>query len=180
MAQPQETLLVMDAEAIRKAIRRIAHEIIERNDDLSRVVIAGIPTRGVEIARRIVEHIETNRRACGPDSASWTSRCTVTTFPHVEGQRRSSPHSFPSTSRDGQSFWSMTCFLPGGAVARRWMRLLRSAGQRAFNMPFSWIGDIASCPFARITSGRIFRPLGKSESACDLKTSMAPRIASRW
>ena len=57
MTHQQETLLVMDAEAIRKAIRRIAHEIIERNDDLSRVVIAGIPTRGIEIARRIVEHI---------------------------------------------------------------------------------------------------------------------------
>jgi pyrimidine operon attenuation protein / uracil phosphoribosyltransferase len=58
MIQQQETLRVMDAEAIRKAIRRIAHEIIERNDDPSRLVIAGIPTRGVEVARRIVEHIE--------------------------------------------------------------------------------------------------------------------------
>ena len=58
MIQQQETLLVMDADAIRKAIRRIAHEIIERNHDLSRLIIAGIPTRGVEIARRILEHIE--------------------------------------------------------------------------------------------------------------------------
>ncbi len=58
MTIQQETLLVMDADAIRKAIRRIAHEIIERNNDLSRLIIAGIPTRGVEVARRIVEHIE--------------------------------------------------------------------------------------------------------------------------
>ncbi len=58
MTKPQETQLVMDADAIRKAIRRIAHEIIERNKDLSRLVIAGIPTRGVEVARRIVDHIE--------------------------------------------------------------------------------------------------------------------------
>ena len=58
MTQQQETLLVMDADAIRKAIRRIAHEIIERNHDLSRLIIAGIPTRGVEVARRILEHIE--------------------------------------------------------------------------------------------------------------------------
>jgi pyrimidine operon attenuation protein/uracil phosphoribosyltransferase len=54
----EETQLVMDAGAIRKAIRRIAHEIIEHNSDLSRLVVAGIPTRGVEIARRIIEHIE--------------------------------------------------------------------------------------------------------------------------
>ncbi|GAT34114.1 pyrimidine operon attenuation protein / uracil phosphoribosyltransferase [Terrimicrobium sacchariphilum] len=53
-----ETLLVMDADAIRKAIRRIAHEIVERNTDLSRLVIAGIPTRGVEVAKRILDHIE--------------------------------------------------------------------------------------------------------------------------
>jgi pyrimidine operon attenuation protein / uracil phosphoribosyltransferase len=58
MAKQEETVLVMDAEAIRKAIRRIAHEIIERNEDLARVVVAGIPTRGVEVARRIIEHIE--------------------------------------------------------------------------------------------------------------------------
>ena len=48
---------VMDAEGIRKAIRRIAHEIIEQNRDLSRLVIAGIPTRGKTIARRIISHI---------------------------------------------------------------------------------------------------------------------------
>lgn len=54
----ENILLVMDAEAIRKAIRRIAHEIVERNPDLSRLVVAGVPTRGVEVARRIADHIE--------------------------------------------------------------------------------------------------------------------------
>jgi pyrimidine operon attenuation protein / uracil phosphoribosyltransferase len=52
------TVVAMDADTIRKAIRRIAHEIIEQNPDLSRLVVAGIPTRGVEVAARIVEHIE--------------------------------------------------------------------------------------------------------------------------
>jgi pyrimidine operon attenuation protein/uracil phosphoribosyltransferase len=48
---------IMDAEAIRRALRRIAHEIIERNPALKTVVLAGIPSRGVEIARRITEFI---------------------------------------------------------------------------------------------------------------------------
>lgn len=48
---------IMDAEAIRRALRRIAHEIIERNPDLKSIVLAGIPSRGVEIARRIAEFI---------------------------------------------------------------------------------------------------------------------------
>src|SRR5436853_6462886 len=48
---------IMDAEAIRRALRRIAHEIIEQNADLRSVVLAGIPLRGVEIARRLAEFI---------------------------------------------------------------------------------------------------------------------------
>jgi pyrimidine operon attenuation protein / uracil phosphoribosyltransferase len=49
---------VLDAEAIRRALRRIAHEIIERNGQLDALVLAGIPSRGVEIARRIAAFIE--------------------------------------------------------------------------------------------------------------------------
>src|SRR6202158_987480 len=48
---------IMDAEAVRRALRRIAHEIIEQNADLKSVVLAGIPLRGVEIARRLAEFI---------------------------------------------------------------------------------------------------------------------------
>jgi pyrimidine operon attenuation protein/uracil phosphoribosyltransferase len=48
---------VMDAAAITKALRRIAHEIIERNSDLRSVILAGIPSRGVEIARRISDFV---------------------------------------------------------------------------------------------------------------------------
>jgi len=61
MNQPKQNssaaVPVMDAEAIRRALRRIAHEIIERNPRLEKVVIAGIPSRGVEIARRIAGFI---------------------------------------------------------------------------------------------------------------------------
>jgi pyrimidine operon attenuation protein / uracil phosphoribosyltransferase len=48
---------IMDAEAISRALRRIAHEIIERNPQLTNVVLAGIPSRGVEIAQRIAAFI---------------------------------------------------------------------------------------------------------------------------
>ena len=48
---------VMNADAIRRALRRIAHEIIEQNADLKSVVLAGIPLRGVEIAHHIAEFI---------------------------------------------------------------------------------------------------------------------------
>jgi pyrimidine operon attenuation protein / uracil phosphoribosyltransferase len=48
---------IMDGETIQRALRRIAHEIIEQNTDLKSVVLAGIPLRGVEIARRLAEFI---------------------------------------------------------------------------------------------------------------------------
>jgi pyrimidine operon attenuation protein/uracil phosphoribosyltransferase len=53
MTDSKSDTLVMDAAAIRSALRRIAHEIIERNPELHSLVVAGIPSRGVEIARRL-------------------------------------------------------------------------------------------------------------------------------
>jgi pyrimidine operon attenuation protein/uracil phosphoribosyltransferase len=50
--------IAMDGEAIEKAIRRMAHEIVERHESSAKVVLAGIPTRGVEVARRLADHIE--------------------------------------------------------------------------------------------------------------------------
>jgi pyrimidine operon attenuation protein/uracil phosphoribosyltransferase len=49
---------VMDAAAITRALQRIAHEIIEANPDLRAVVLAGIPSRGNEIALRIAKLIK--------------------------------------------------------------------------------------------------------------------------
>ncbi len=53
---------IMDAAAIQRALRRVAHEIVERNPDLRSVVLAGIPSRGVEIARRIAEFIRASEK----------------------------------------------------------------------------------------------------------------------
>lgn len=55
---PEKLTTALDAEAIRKAIRRMAHEIVEKQPDLNRLVLAGIPTRGIEVAKRLADHIE--------------------------------------------------------------------------------------------------------------------------
>ena len=52
-----ETALVLDGEAIARAICRMAHEIVEQQPDIKRLVLAGIPTRGIELAKRLAEHI---------------------------------------------------------------------------------------------------------------------------
>lgn len=48
---------IMDKAAIDRSITRIAHEIIERNHGIDNIVIVGIFTRGVYLARRIAEKI---------------------------------------------------------------------------------------------------------------------------
>ncbi len=48
---------VMDAAAIRRALGRIAHEILERNPSLRGLALVGIQTRGVPLARRLAGRI---------------------------------------------------------------------------------------------------------------------------
>ena len=48
---------IMDADGIRRALIRIAHEITEKNRGVENVALVGIRTRGVPLAARIAEEI---------------------------------------------------------------------------------------------------------------------------
>lgn len=48
---------LFDENAVRRAIVRIAHEIIEKNINVENICIVGIKTRGVPIAQRLAEAI---------------------------------------------------------------------------------------------------------------------------
>jgi len=49
---------VLDAEGLRRAINRLAHEVIEKNKGVDNVVIVGIRTRGDFLAHRIAKMLE--------------------------------------------------------------------------------------------------------------------------
>lgn len=53
-----ETHIIMDEPAIRRALTRIAHEILERNKGIEGCVLVGIRTRGVHLAKRLAERLE--------------------------------------------------------------------------------------------------------------------------
>lgn len=53
-----KTKEVVDELTVKRAITRITYEIIERNKDLNKIILAGIKTRGVFIAHRIQERLE--------------------------------------------------------------------------------------------------------------------------
>ncbi len=50
---------IMTAEDVRRTLARIAHEIIERNKAIEQVVLVGMHTRGVPLAKRLAANIET-------------------------------------------------------------------------------------------------------------------------
>jgi pyrimidine operon attenuation protein/uracil phosphoribosyltransferase len=50
--------VLLDDDAISRTLSRIAHEIIERNEDLDAVALVGIHTRGVPLAHRLRRLVE--------------------------------------------------------------------------------------------------------------------------
>ena len=49
---------IIDEVTMKRAVTRITYEIIERNKNLDNIVLAGIKTRGVYLARRIQERLQ--------------------------------------------------------------------------------------------------------------------------
>nr|WP_109688689.1 bifunctional pyr operon transcriptional regulator/uracil phosphoribosyltransferase PyrR [Branchiibius hedensis] len=49
--------VVLSSADITRAIRRIAHEILERNKGADDLIVLGIPTRGAELAHRLVKEL---------------------------------------------------------------------------------------------------------------------------
>jgi pyrimidine operon attenuation protein / uracil phosphoribosyltransferase len=49
--------ILMTAEDVRRTLARIAHEIIERNQSLEQLLLVGLRTRGVPLARRLAQNI---------------------------------------------------------------------------------------------------------------------------
>lgn len=54
----KEKAQILDAEGIQRAIRRIAHEIVERNRGVEGLVLVGIRSRGIPLAQRLAEEIQ--------------------------------------------------------------------------------------------------------------------------
>ncbi|WP_166243875.1 bifunctional pyr operon transcriptional regulator/uracil phosphoribosyltransferase PyrR [Paenibacillus turpanensis] len=54
----EATHVIMDEAAIRRALTRIAHEILEKHKGVEGCVLVGIRTRGIYLAQRIAERIK--------------------------------------------------------------------------------------------------------------------------
>ena len=61
--------IIMTPEDIRRTLARVAHEIIERNKDIDKLILVGMRTRGVPLARRLAANIEEFEKATIPIGA---------------------------------------------------------------------------------------------------------------
>lgn len=64
----REKAQIMDEEAMRRALVRIAHEIVERNQGITDLCVVGVRTRGVPLAQRLsrlIGGIEGREIPCG-------------------------------------------------------------------------------------------------------------------
>ena len=55
---PNDRRVVMDDVAIRRALMRIAHEVLERCEDLERLYLVAIPNGGVPLARQLASNFK--------------------------------------------------------------------------------------------------------------------------
>jgi len=76
----------MDAEEIKRAVTRIAHEILERNKGAERLVLVGIANRGDHLAERLAKEIRRIEGAEVPVGA-----LDITFYRDDIGMRREAP-----------------------------------------------------------------------------------------
>jgi pyrimidine operon attenuation protein / uracil phosphoribosyltransferase len=53
----RDRLVLMEPDRLDRTLRRMAHEILERHPEAGRLVLVGVRTRGVPLARRLAAHI---------------------------------------------------------------------------------------------------------------------------
>ena len=76
-AEPLPGTEVLSADDVSRALTRIAHEILERNKGAADLVLLGIPTRGLPLARRLAARLA---QVEGVDAATLVGSLDVTMY----------------------------------------------------------------------------------------------------
>jgi pyrimidine operon attenuation protein/uracil phosphoribosyltransferase len=144
--------VMLDKEAIRRTLARMAHEIVERNDNLGSVVLLGIKTRGVPLASRIrqmIKNFENVTLECGAlDVSDFRDDTVIKNEP-----------SLPKFDFDivGKDIILVDDVLFTGRTVRAGIEAIMEVGVRtAFSLPFSWTEDTESFRSERISSVKTY------------------------
>ena len=124
---------LMSAADVGRTISRIAHQIIEKTalDDPAgpaKVILLGIPTRGVTLAARLAEQDQGVRRRRRRRAARWTSRSTATTSTSSRRVRWRTPR-YPRAASTARSSILVDDVLYTGRSVRSALDALRDIGR---------------------------------------------------
>ena len=120
---------VLDAADVGRALTRIAHEIVERNHGAADVVLLGIPTRGVTLARRLGDRIAAIEAA---DVAAMVGSLDITMYRddlRLRGVRALEPTEIPSGGVDGKVIVLVDDVLFSGRTVRAALDALSDLGR---------------------------------------------------
>lgn len=108
---------IIDEITMKRAITRITYEIIERNKELDKLVLIGIKTRGVYLAKRIQERLQQLEGLEIP-LVSWIHVHSVMT-----NKLKKTRQKLTSILQEKMSFLSMMCSTQVGQSVRQLMEL---------------------------------------------------------
>ena len=151
MADKARARVVLDADDIERSLKRIAHEILERNKGAENLILLGIPTRGVPLARRLRDAL---REAGGVEVPAGSLDITM-----YRDDLRSNPIRVPHPTSipDGGIDAATVVLVDDVFYSGRTIRSALEADPRPSSSPSWWTAGTASCRFARTTSERTCR-----------------------
>ncbi len=163
--------VIMDETAVNRAMTRIAHEILERNEGCEDLALVGIVTRGDLLAKKLAEEIKEIEGVdvpLGSLDISFYRDDYATNF-----APRSTPPTFPLASTANAScWWTTSCIRPYHPRRSR-----RRHGHRPSELALSWPSSLtaatASSPSRRTLSARTCLRRMRRTCACSWRKSTA-------
>ena len=119
---------VLSADDISRAITRIAHEILESNHGSEDLVLLGIPTRGIALAKRIANVIDSTN----PETDVFAGSIDVTMYRDdlaTQPVRTVSPSKLPSTGIEGMTVVLIDDVLFSGRTVRAALDAINDLGR---------------------------------------------------
>jgi pyrimidine operon attenuation protein/uracil phosphoribosyltransferase len=119
--------VVLDAQDIERCLRRIAHEILENNEGHESLVLLGVPTRGVHLAKRIAAIL--SQIEPGYQTAAGVLDITMYRDDLASAERKMIPTQIPGSSLDGKVIVLVDDVLYSGRTVRAALDAITDIGR---------------------------------------------------